>query len=299
MRDLLLFFRLLFHTVEDALTGWWANEAPRLAAAVAFYTVFSLAPLVIIAVAIAGAVFGAAAAQGQIVSHIEELVGRDAAGVIQSILVSARASHSGWLAAVVSSIVLLVGATGVFTELQHDLNRVWGVRSPGSIKSVIRTRLISFFIVLGCGAVLIAALLVNAGLTIAVAYLGDTIPVIDFFFFLVNVVLPFAVITALFAMFYKVLPDVSIGWAAAWVGALITALLFVLGNYLLSFYLSRGAIRSAYGAAGSFVVFLVWIYYSAQIFFFGAEVTHAYTKAAGIRFAPLHGAVPVDGKEKR
>jgi membrane protein len=118
------------------------------------------------------------------------------------------------------------------------------------------------------------------------------------FFFLLNVVLPFAVVTALFAMFYKVLPDVRIGWGAIWVGALTTALLFLLGNYLLSFYLSRGAIRSAYGAAGSFVAFLIWIYYSVQIFFFGAEIAHAYTKAAGMQVTPAHGALPVDGTEK-
>ncbi len=298
MRELLLIFKLLFRTVRDAFAGWWADEAPRLAAAVAFYTVFSLAPLVIIAVAIAGAIFGDAAAQGQIVSHMEELIGRDAAGVIQSIIVNARTSHSGTFAAVASSVILLAGATGVFAELQHALNRVWEVRSPGSIKSVIRTRLLSFSIVLGCGVVLVAALLVNAGITIAAAYLGDMLPILHFFFFLLNVVLPFAVVTTLFAMFYKVLPDVNIDWAAAWVGALITALLFVLGNYLLSFYLRRGMIRSAYGAAGSFVVFLVWIYYSAQIFLFGAEVTHAYTKAAGIRFTPAHGAVPLPGKGK-
>jgi membrane protein len=177
MRELLLIFRVLFRTVKDALAGWWADEAPRLAASVAFYTIFSLAPLVIIAVAIAGAIFGDAAAQGQVVSRMEELIGRDAAGVIQSILVNARTSHSGRFAAIVSTIILLVGATGVFNELQHDLNRVWGVRLPGNIKSVVRTRLLSFSIVLGCGIVLIAALLVNTGLTIAAAYVGDTVPV--------------------------------------------------------------------------------------------------------------------------
>ncbi len=298
MGELLFIIRLLFRTVRDAFADWRADQAPRFAAAVAFYTVFSLAPLAIMALAITGLMFGETAAQGQIISHVESLTGHDVASVIQSILASTHAARSGALAAVMSIGILLLGATAVFAELQHALNRIWEVRATGSIKGIIRRRLVSFLTVLGCGFVLAVGLLVNAALVVVENFLGDMVLVLRLFFFLLNVVLPFSVVTALFAMFYKVLPDVDIEWGAAWVGALITALLFALGNYVLSFYLSRGMLRSAYGAAGSFVVFLIWVYYSAQIFFFGAEVTHAYSKEAGIQFTLARGATPLSGQKK-
>ncbi len=291
MHGLVALVRLLSAVLRAAFYDWWEDDAPRLAAAVAFYTVISLAPLVIIAIAIASAIFGQAAVQGEVLAQIASFTGKQAASVIQAILANARTSHSGPFAAAVSIIILLSAATAVFVELQHALNRVWEVRTPGTLKGAAIQRLISFLIVLGIGLLLVAALFVEAAVRIAMAYLGSAVPVLVHLFFLVNIALPFIVITALFAMFYKVLPDVKIGWTDTAAGSVITALLFVLGNYLLGFYLRRSAITSAYGAAGSLVVFLLWIYYSVQIFLFGAEITHVYATRHAIRVTPVRGAV--------
>jgi membrane protein len=292
MRTFIALVRLLSGVLEAAFREWWEDNAPRLAAAVAFYTVISLAPLVIIAIAIASAIFGQAAVQGEVVAKFAAFTGDQAASVIQAILANARTSHSGPFATAVSIIILLSAATAVFVELQHALNRVWEVRAPGTLKGAVIQRLISFLIVLGIGLLLAAALIIEAAARIAVAYLGHTVPGLAQLFFLLDIILPFAVITALFAMFYKVLPDVKIGWTDVAAGSLITALLFVLGNYLLGFYLRRSAVTSAYGAAGSLVVFLLWIYYSVQIFLFGAEITHVYATRRGVRVTPIRGAVP-------
>ncbi|MEN6617554.1 MAG: YihY/virulence factor BrkB family protein [Syntrophorhabdus sp.] len=295
IKEFLAPFSLLLRIIKDASIEWWADDSPRLAAAVAFYTVFSLAPMLIIAVAMAGAVFGQAAVKGEVISYVEGFTGREAANVLQGILASARTSQSG-LAATASVVFLLVGATAVFAELQHALNRVWEVRSSAGFKSVIVTRLLSFIIVLGMGFLLIAALLANAALVLARSYV--TIPIIEPLFFLLNFALPFSVITILFAMFYKILPDVKISWDDVWIGALITAILFVLGNYLLSLYLAHGVLTSAYGAAGSLVAFLLWIYYSTQIFLFGAEITHVWANRLGTKITPARGAVAVPQKKR-
>lgn len=293
MRAFIALVRLLSGVLQTAFRDWWEDNAPRLAAAVAFYTVISLAPLVIIAIAIASAIFGQAAVQGEVLAKFATFTGTQAASVLQAILANARTSQSGPFAAAVSVIILLTAATAVFVELQHALNRVWEVRSSGTLKGAAIQRLISFLIVLGIGLLLVAALIVEAAARIAMAYIGHTVPGLVRLFFLLDIVLPFIVITALFAMFYKVLPDVKIGWTDAAAGALITALLFVLGNYLLGFYLRHGAAGSAYGTAGSLVVFLLWIYYSLQIFLFGAEITHVYATRHGARVTPVRGAVSI------
>lgn len=281
MRELLALLRLLFRVLKAALQEWWDDDAPRLAAAVAFYTVFSLAPLVIIAIAIASAIFGQAAVQGEVLAQIASFTGTQAASVIQAILANASTSHSGPFATAISILILLSAATAIFVELQHALNRVWAVRTAGTFRQAVIKRVISFFIVLGVSLLLVAALLVEAAVRLAAAYLGTAIPFVVQLFFFLDIVLPFIVITVLFAMFYKMLPDVTIGWWDVAAGSVITALLFVLGNYLLGFYLRRGTLTSTYGAAGSFVVFMLWIYYSVQIFLFGAEITHVYASQAG------------------
>lgn len=298
MHELLKLLRLLILILRDAIRDWWEDNAPRLAASIAFYTTFSLAPLVVVTIAIAGSIFGQAAVQGELVKNIEVLVGRDAAGVIQGIIKNARMSPSGGIATGVSVFLLLVGATAVFGELQHAINRVWQVRSADSLRRVAISRFLSFLMVLGMGVLLFASVVANAVLAILASYVGDAIPVIGHLLFVVNFLLPFALLTVLFAMFYKVLPDVKISWADVWVGALITSLLFVLGKYALGLYLGRGTVGSAYGAAGSFVVFLFWIYYSSQIFLFGAEVVFAYTRRLGIEIAPARGAVRLSEGEK-
>jgi len=295
---LVVFFGFLGALFKDALIEWWYDSAIRLAASVTFYTIFSLAPLVIITISIAGAVFGEAAARGQLLSYVEQFTGPEAAGIIQVVIQNAHGSRSGLFYTVIGIAVLLLGATAVFAELQHALNRVWEVESPGGIRNTIVDRLLSFLMVLGVGGLLVVALLVSTGLAVAAAFLEHTVPFLPYVFFLFNIALPFGIVTLLFAMFYKVLPDVRIGWADVWVGALLTAGLFVIGNFLLGFYLSRGSLASVYGAAGSFVVFLLWIYYSVQIFLLGAELTHAYASRLGTKIVPARGAVAIEPKKQ-
>jgi membrane protein len=248
-------------------------------------------PSAIIAVAVTGSIFGQAAAQGQIVEHAEALIGTHAANVIENIIEKTWIAQSGSFAAAISMLILLVSSTAAFAELHQALNRVWEVRSSGSIKSVLNTRLLSFLVVLAIGVLLLSALLANAGLALVIAFVKRQAPEIARVLFLANAILPLVVTTVLFAMFFKVLPDVHISWKDVWAGAVITSLLFVLGNYLLGFYLSRTVLASAYGAAGSLFVFLLWVYYSAQIFLLGAEITHAYARRAGRAITPARGAV--------
>lgn len=299
MRSLFGFFRLLWRIMRDAFVEWWEDDATRLAAAVTFYTIFSLAPLVIIAVSIAGTIFGQKAAEGQLLDYVKEFTSEETAGFIQTIIESAYFSRSGFLYTILGILALLIGATAVFAELQHALNRVWEVRSSGGIRGLLMTRLLSFLVVLGIGGLLIAALIASNALALAASYFGDWIPFLPYVFFLLSVALPFLLMTVLFAMFYKVLPDVHIGWSDVWVGALSTAALFALGNYLLGFYLRHGSISSAYGAAGSFVVFLLWIYYSVQIFLLGAEIAHAYGKHLGTEITPARGAVSISHEKRK
>jgi membrane protein len=289
--------RLLLSILKEALFRWWEDNAIKLAAAIAFYTVFSLAPLVIIVIAIAGSVFGTAAVQGDVVASIEDFVGREGAGVIQSIIVNARMSHSSSLAAALSILLLLVAATAVFAEIQQDLNSVWDVRSRRGIRGLAVRRLLSFLMVLGIGLLLLAMVLATTVLSLVGSYFGHIVPGLSRLLFFINFLLPFVALTVLFAMFYKVLPDVKISWLDVWAGATVTSLLFILGRYLLGFYFSsRTTFGSAYGAAGSLVVFLLWVYYSAQIFLFGAEVTYAQARHLGRAIMPARGAAPISGE---
>lgn len=285
--------RLFIQILKEASFKWWSDDAPRLAAAVAFYTMISLAPLVVVAVAMAGFIFGQAAVQGQIVVHTQALIGTQAARVIQNVIQHAQASRSGFFAGAIGVVLLLMGATAVFSEVQHALNTVWEVRSTGGLANALRNRLLSFLMVVGISLLLLAALLANAASAVVAAYVGDGIPALRQLFFLLNTVLPFVLMTALIAMFYRVLPDVKITWQDVWVGALITSVLFMGGKYLLGAYFSRATLGSAYGTAGSLIVFLLWIYYSAQIFLFGAEITHAFARHLGTAITPARGAIAI------
>lgn len=285
--------KTIWSLLKETFTEWNTDKASRLAAALAYYTIFSLAPLLIIAIAIAGAVFGEEAARGEIVAQIQGLVGREGAQFIQTAIENASRPRAGSIASIISIAVLLFGASGLFAQLQDALNTIWEVQpKPGrGLIGIIRDRFLSFTMVLGVGFLLLVSLILSAVLAGVVNFLGDMLPGIGFLLQLANFVLSFAVTTLLFALIYKVLPDVKIAWGDVWIGAIITSLLFSFGRFLLGLYLGNSSFGSTYGAAGSVVIILVWVYYAAQILFFGAEFTQVYASRFGSRIVPDENAV--------
>lgn len=279
--------------LKEAFQEWQDDKASRLAASLAYYTVFSLAPLVIIAIAIAGAVFGEEAARGEIVKQIDHLVGTEGAKVIQTAIDNAnRPDANGGIASFISVVVLLFGASGVFAELQDSLNTIWEVQpKPGrGIKGFIGKRILSFSMVLGIGFLLMVSLIVSAGLSALSTYMSHLIPGVGWLWEILNFAISFGVITLLFGLMYKFLPDVKITWNDVLIGAIITALLFTIGKTVLGQYLGQASFGSTYGAAGSLVILLAWVYYSAQILFFGAEFTQVYASRYGSRIVPNEDA---------
>ncbi|MGF1482612.1 MAG: YihY/virulence factor BrkB family protein [Cyanophyceae cyanobacterium] len=292
--------KIIFRLLKETFQEWQDDKASRLAAALAYYTVFSLAPLVIIAIAIAGAIFGEDAARGELVGQIEGLVGSDGAQVIQTAINNANRPNTGSIASTISIAVLLFGASGVFAQLQDALNTVWEVQvNPDlGIWGFIRKRILSFGAVLGIGFLLLVSLIISATLSAVSHYMSDIVPGVDFLWQLLNFAVSFMVVTFLFALMYKFLPDVKIKWSDVWIGAIITSLLFAVGKYALGLYLGRGSFGSTYGAAGSLVVLLAWVYYSAQILFFGAEFTQVYSRRYGSRIVPDEHAIPLSDEAR-
>ncbi|PSP19984.1 MAG: ribonuclease BN [Cyanobacteria bacterium SW_5_48_44] len=281
--------------LRETITEWQADKASRLAAALAYYTVFSLAPLLIIAVATAGTIFGQEAAKGEIVEQIEGLVGSDSARVIETAISNANQPDVSNIASIISIIVLLFGASGVFTQLQDSLNTVWNVqpkpgRSMKGIIGLVLKRILSFSLVLGIGFLLVVSLILSAALLALSNYQSSLLPDLNFLWQIFNFVLSFGIVTLLFALMYKFLPDVKIAWSNVWIGAIITSLLFAIGKFLLGFYLGRGSFGSTYGAAASLVVLLAWVYYSAQILFLGAELTLVNARRHGSKIVPSNHA---------
>ncbi len=277
---------------KAAFKEWRADKATRLGAALSYYTVFSLAPLLVIIIAIAGFVFGRQAVEGQLVGQIEGLVGPAGAQLIQTMIVNASESGTGILATVIGIGTLLLGATGVFGELKDALNTIWDApkKAGGGILGMLKDRFLSFSMVFGIGFLLAVSLALSAALTAATNFLGGMLPVPGVVLQIVNFVMSFALITLLFAMIYKVLPDVEIAWRDVWIGAAVTSLLFAIGKQLIGLYLGYSSAGSVYGAAGSLAILLLWIYYSAQIFFLGAEFTKVYAQQYGSRVSQPGGA---------
>ncbi len=274
--------RSLRTLVKDLFSEFFEKNAPRLGAALAYYTVFSMAPLLVVVIAIAGLAFGRAAVEGQIVWQIQSLVGSEGAKAIQSLLAATQKPATGIVATVISLVVLLFGASGVFLELRDSLNLLWGAKTPGTgVRGILATRFFSFAMVLAVGFLLLVSLVLSALLAALGKFVGGYLPLSEGVLHLLTTVVTFAVFTALFALLYKVVPDVPVAWNDVWIGAAVTSLLFSLGKLGIGFYLGKAAIGSAYGAAGSLVVFLAWLYYSAQIFFLGAEFTHLYAMRHG------------------
>ncbi len=272
--------------VKTAISAWLDDYAPSMGAALSYYTVFSLAPLLLLVISIAGLVFGPDAARGQIFAELRGLMGDDGASAAEALLQSVNKPAQGVLGSVVGVVLLGVGAISVFGELQDALDRIWrapGRAGGGGVWALVRARLLSFGMVLGIGFLLILSLVASAAVAalgkFAAPAFGSWVVLAE----LLNLVVSFALVTVTFAMIYKIIPRVRIGWGDVWVGAAVTALLFAIGKSLIGLYLGRSTFASGFGAAGSLVVLLVWMYYSAQIFFLGAEFTWVYAHVHGSR----------------
>ena len=275
--------------LKGAVAGWWGDNVPRMGAALAYYTLFSLAPILIVAIAVAGLAFGREAVRGEVVGQIQGLVGREGAQAVQAMLEGAAKPSSSIPATIIGIITFFLGATGAFLELQADLDAIWRVKPKEGVsflKALVQQRLISFGLVLAFAFLLLTSLVVSAALAALHTYMGHAFPGVAVLWEALNVVVSLAVITALFAMIYKVLPDVKLAWRDVWVGGLVTAGLFTVGKALIGLYLGSSALASTYGAAGSVLVVLIWVYYSAQIILLGAEFTREYVKYFGKRPKP-------------
>jgi membrane protein len=263
--------------VKGIAREYWANRPMELAAALSYYTILAVAPLVLITVAVAGLVFERATVEGRIITEMRVLVGDEGAEVAHTVLRNANSPEKGARSVAIGIVFLLVGASTVFVQLQDSLNRIWKVdgstRSSG-VRTFLKERLLSVALILGIGFLLLISLVVDAGLSAvgesARATEGDLPPVLQF----VNTLGSLIVITLLFAMIFKILPDAAVAWRDVWFGAVTTSVLFTFGKYLIGLYLGRAGIGSAYGAAGSFVVLTVWVYYASMIVLFGAQLTY-------------------------
>ena len=273
----------LYAVLIASLRGWIEHRAGSKGAALAFYTLFSMAPILILAIAGAGYLFGAEAAQGEIVAQLEGLVGHDGAQGIQALLAGARDPASGLAATLVAGALLLVGATSVFVELKGSLDELWGIEPPKgrAILVFLRTRLYSFGMVLVLAFLMLVSLVLGAALSGLERYAGGTWSRSYDVFATFASGISFAVIASLFAVIYKVLPEAPLSWRDVWIGAVFTAGLFSVGKYAMGAYLGTGGAASSLGAAGSLVALLLWVYYSAQIFFLGAEFTRHYALLFG------------------
>jgi membrane protein len=275
---------------------WLERNAFVHAGSLAFYTLFSLSPVVIITVAIAGAVLGEEAARGQIVGQLDEFIGVDAARTVEDSVERSRPEIAGLWPALTGLGALLLGATTVFAQLQLSLNRIWGVASKpqkSGLLLLVKTRLLSLALVLAIGFVLLVSLMLHLAIRAGLQYASALIAVPSFLLEATEFALTFVVITALFALIFRVLPDVHIEWRDVWSSAAITALLFIAGRYVIALYLAYTAPGSAYGAAGSLVLLLLWVYYSSLILFFGAALSKARLLASGRQVRPRETAVRV------
>ncbi|HYO83691.1 MAG TPA: YihY/virulence factor BrkB family protein [Bryobacteraceae bacterium] len=274
--------------LATTVNNWSEHNIPRLGASVAFYTLLSLAPLLVIIVAVASAAFGRRAAQGQLVWQIQDTIGREAAETVQELLNAAQAPGIGTLAAVLGSLALMYGATAVVAELRDALNTIWCVpKKPEtgiqSLLAIVRDRTFAFATVLGIGFLLLISLAVNAALTALSGRYERWFGGFKYLLQSADLVISYVVIASLFTLLYKLLPDVHLQWSDVIPGALVTSALFSIGKVLIGIYLGTASIGSTYGAAGSLVVLLLWVYYSAQIFFLGAEFTQAWAQTFGSR----------------
>jgi membrane protein len=280
--------------LKNTLMEWQNDRVSLWAAAIAFYTIFSLAPLLILAIAIAGSIFGQEAAQTQLVTQIRSLIGTRGAQAVEGIINNAQQSESGGTIATLFGIfTLLIGASAVFSQLQSALNTIWDVESLPELnfRSFLQNRLLSFAMVLVIGFLLLVSLVISAIVATVANFFGDLFPGLTLLGQILDIAFSISFIAFLFALIYKVLPDVFIPWNNLWIGASVAACLFTFGKFLIGLYLGNSSISSSYGAAGSLVVILIWVYYSAQILLLGAEFTRVYTRQRGARITPNQHAI--------
>ena len=278
--------RQIWTLAKAAFSSWLDDYAPSMGAALAYYTMFSIAPLLLIVISTAGLVFGEEAVRGEIFGQLQGLMGDQGAQAVQSLLESVSEPKKGMAGTIIGSVLLLIGATTVFAELQDAFDRIW--RAPdkdktGGVWQLIRSRLLSFGIILGIGFLMIVSLVFSAAIAALGKWWGPLFSNLEVIATVLNFVFSFALMTAVFAMLYKFMPRVKIHWKDVWAGATVTALLFTVGKILIGIYIGKSAISSGFGAVGSLVVVLVWVYYSAQIFLLGAEFTWVYAHAHGSR----------------
>ena len=286
-----------FDLFKKAGVAWMDDFAPSMGAAISYYTVFSLAPLLVIVIAIAGAVFGREAVTGQIVTQLSGLIGKDGAQVVQGLVSSASDTHKGLVAGLISLGILLVGATTVFAELQSALDRIWHVpvaNKPAGLWALLRTRIVSFGLILGVAFLLMVSLSVSAAIAAFGTWAGGLMPGWEVLLHLLNMAVSVSVATVLFAMIYKLMPSTNMEWRDVWIGAAVTAVLFEVGKLLIGLYLGKSGVTESFAAAGSLVVLLAWVYYAAQVFLLGAEFTKVYADEHGSK----SGAKAMKGTEK-
>lgn len=274
----------ILNLIKSSLKSWVDDYAPSMGAALAYYTLFSIAPLLIIAIAVAGLVFGDEAARGEIIGQIQGLIGKEGAVAVQGLLKNANEPAKSMLALAGSVITMIIGATTVFGELQSDLDRIWRVSVPaqkGGFWHLLRTRLLSFGFVLGVGFLLLVSLVMSAAVAGLGKWVGSLFTGWEVVLHVLDVSISFAIATLLFALMYKFMPRATVAWRDVWIGAAATAFLFAIGKSLLGLYLGKAGVASAFGAAGSLVILLLWVYYGAQIFLLGAEFTWIYSNTYG------------------
>ncbi|HLM73241.1 MAG TPA: YihY/virulence factor BrkB family protein [Polyangiaceae bacterium] len=283
---------IAWELTRDTFNDWIDDNVPRLGAALAYYTLFSLAPMLVVAIGVAGLVFGEEAARGEMFGQLQALLGAEGAKLVESLLQSVSKPSHGIIATVIGLVTFMLGATTAFVELQSSLNTVWEVQpKPGrGVKGLLHDRILSFGMLLGIGFLLLTSLVVSAGLSAFSTFMGDRVPGFYYFAQLLNLVLSLAVQTVLFAMMYKLLPDVKVAWRDVWVGSFVTSVLFTLGKFLLGFYIGSSSVTSGYGAAGSVAVLLLWVYYSTQILLLGAEFTQIWAERFGGHIEPNENA---------
>jgi membrane protein len=291
--------------VKESFREWSEDKAARLAAALAYYTSFSLAPMLVVIIAIAGLFGGGDALHGYVMDQIGDLLGPEGGEFISSMIESASEISTGWIAAGLGLITLLFGALGVFGELQSSLNTIWEVKPKpiqgflNSIWHYIIKRAISFTMLMVIVFLLLVSLVVSAGLSALGEYFGSTFALPEFILHTINFVISLGLITLLFALLFKYLPDAEIQWRDVWLGAAVTSLLFTLGKFGIGLYLGKSDVSSTFGAAGSLAILLIWVYYSTQIFFLGAEFTQVSTNKYGSHIVPGENAIKLSVNERK
>jgi membrane protein len=283
--DQKLSWKALMRLVWQSVEAWFDHSASSMGAAVAFYTIFSIAPLLLMLIAIVGFAVGAEAAQSAILFELEELIGTNGTQAVRAVLKGAGSSDGSIISLSLGALTIFVGATSVFAELQRSIDLIWGVQADKQkgLWRFFKIRLLSFALIIGVGFLLIVSLVVSAGISALTTLWGSLFQRWELLLQLLNALVSFGVITILFALIYKVLPSVKIAWSDVWLGATFTSFLFAVGKFAIGLYIGKSALSSSYGAAGAFVVLIVWVYYSAQIFFMGTEFTHLYAIRYGSR----------------